>query len=390
VRFLPLVFRHLRHNWIRTTSTVLAMVVCIFLFCTLQTIVTAISWELRSANASRLVVRNAVSLFYSLPLTYKDKVRALPGVRNAASANFWLLAFGDSADFFRHPAYAIDAEEYLAIYPEYSLPPEEKRTFLADRRGCIVGPDTAREFHWKVGDALRLEDRTANLPPFELVVSGIYRVDDVRHPGTDARILFFHHEYLEEVSGHRVGAGFLVVEVEDPSRAASVASAIDRTFEDSERQTHTSTESAFRAGMVSMAGNLTRILRVIGVAVVFAILVVSANTMSMAVRQRRKEIAVLKTLGFGSGLVMALILGEALVLGLLGGGLGVALGQLTIRALPSLPIIGWAVQHYPNRGLSPLMGAAGFVLALLLSLAAGLVPAAIAYRGKVTDLLRTL
>ncbi len=390
MRFLPFVLKHLRHNWIRTTSTVLAMTICIFLFCTLQTLVTAINWELLSANASRLVVRNAVSLFYSLPLTYKDRVRALPGVRSVATVGLWLLAFGDSADFFRHPAYAIDAEEYLAIYPEYLLSPEEKRAFLADRRGCIVGPDTAKEFHWKVGDALRLEDRTANFPPFDFVVSGIYQVDNVRNPGTDARILFFHHRYLEEISGHRVGARFLVVQVEDASRAASVAAAIDRTFEDSERQTRTSTESAFRAGMVSMAGNLTRILQVVGVAVIFTILVVTANTMSMAVRQRRKEVAVLKTLGFGSGLVMALILGEALVLGLLGGGLGVALAQLTIRALPGLPVIGWAVQHYPKLGLSPLVGGGGFLLALLLGVGAGLVPATIACRGKVTDLLRTI
>jgi putative ABC transport system permease protein len=390
MRFVPFVLKHLRHNRVRTSSTVLAMVVCIFLFCTLQTIVTAINWELKSANASRLVVRNAISLFYSLPLTYKDRVRAIPGVKNVATASFWLLAFGDSADFFKHPAYAIDAEEYLAIYPEYILSPEEKRAFVADRRGCIVGPDTAREFGWEKGRAVRLEDRTANLPPFEFVVSGIYAVDDVRRPGTDARILFFHHEYLEEASGHRVGAGFLVVEVDDPRRAASVASAIDRSFEDSERQTHTATESAFRAGMVSMAGNLTRILQVIGIAVIFTILVVTANTMSMAVRQRRKEVAVLKTVGFDSGLVMALILGEALVLGVLGGSLGVALGALTIRALPDLPVVGWAVQHYPNLGLSPSVAGAGFTLALVLSLSAGLVPAAAAHRGKVADLLRTL
>jgi putative ABC transport system permease protein len=141
--------------------------------------------------------------------------------------------------------------------------------------------------------------------------------------------------------------------------------------------------------MVSMAGNLARLLNLIGVAVIFTILVVTANTMSMAVRQRRKEIAVLKTLGFGGGLIMALVLGEALVLGTLGGAVGVGLGHLTIKALPSVPLIGWAVQQFPNLGLSPAVGSAGFALALLLSLAAGLVPAAVAYRGKVTDLLRT-
>jgi putative ABC transport system permease protein len=261
VRHLPFILKHLRHNWIRTASTVTAMLVCIFLFCTLQTIVLAIDWELRSANASRLVVRNAVSLFYSLPLPYKAKIRAIPGVKNVATTSFWLLAVGGSADFFRHPAYAIDAEEYLAMYPEYLLSGEERQAFLADRRGCIVGPDTARELGWKLGDAIQLEDRTANLRPFEFVVSGIYGVDNARHPGTDARIVFFHHEYLEEATQHRANAGFFVVETEDPRMAAAVGKTIDDLFEDSERQTHTQTESAFRAGMVSMAGNLARLLK---------------------------------------------------------------------------------------------------------------------------------
>ena len=222
------------------------------------------------------------------------------------------------------------------------------------------------------------------------MVSGIYHVDNVRHPGTDGRILFFHHKYLEEATQHRAGAGFLVVEIEDLQKAGAIAASIYEMLEDSEGQTHTETESAFRAGMVSMAGNLARLLNVIGVAVILTILVVTANTMSMAVRQRRKEIAVLKTLCFNRGLVIALVLGEALVLGTLGGALGVALGHLTIRALPGIPLIGWAVQQFPSLGLSPAVGSAGFALALLLSLAAGLVPAGIAYRAKVTGLLRTV
>jgi putative ABC transport system permease protein len=383
MKYLPFVLKHLRHNWMRAASTVLAMVVCIFLFCTLQTIIAAIQWELKSANASRLVVRNAVSLFYSLPLGYKDKLQAIPGVRNVATANFWLLTIGGRADFFKHPAYAIDPAEYLAIYPEYVLAVEQKRAFLADRRGCIVGPDTARELGWKVGDMV-------SIPPFEFLISGIYQVDHVRHPGTDGRILFFHHKYLEQALEGGMQAGFLVVEIDDPTKAGSVAATIDETFENSDRQTRTETESAFRAGIVSMAGNLSRLLRLIGTAVIFTILVVTANTMSMAVRQRRKEIAVLKTLGFGSELVMALVLGEALALGTAGGLVGVALGQLTIRALPGVPVVGWAVQHVPSLGLSPAVAVGGCGLALLLSLAAGLAPAAVAYRGRITDLLRSV
>jgi putative ABC transport system permease protein len=390
VKYLLLIAKHLGHNWIRTASTVLAMVVCIFLFCTLQTVIQAVNWGLRSANASRLVVRNAISLFYSLPLTYKEKIRAIPGVRAVAMSNFSLLKFGDSADFFRHPSYAVDAEEYLQIYPEYILSLAERRSFLDDRRGCIVGPDTAKEFGWKVGDAIQLEERVYNLPrPFEFVVSGIYRVDEARYPGTDARLLFFHHRYLEEATQNRVGAGFLVVEIEDPQQASAISSAIDAMFEDSERQTHTETESSFRAGLVSMAGNLARLLDLIGMAVIFTILAVTANTMSMAVRERRHEIAILKTLGFGSGLVIALVFGEAIAMGALGGGVGVALAHVAIRALPGLPLLGEAVRQFPSLGLSPAMGSIGFALALLLSLGAGLAPAALAYRGRVTDLLRT-
>jgi len=390
VKYLPFILKHLRHHWMRTASTVLAMVVCVFLFCTLETVIEAVNWGLRSANTSRLVVRNAISLFYSLPLTYKEKIREIPGVRRVAASDFWLLSFGGSADFFRHPSYSVDAEEYLAIYPEYILSAGETKAFLEDRRGAIVGPDTAKEFGWRVGDAIPLEDRTANLKPFEFVLRGIYRVDNVRYPGTDGRILFFHHKYLEEATQNRAGAGFLVVEIEDPQQASALSASIDALFENSERQTRTETESAFRAGIISMAGNLARLLNLIGVAVIFTILIVTANTMSMAVRQRRTEIGVLKTLGFGSRLVMALILGEALALGALGGTLGILLGNLAIEALPGLPAIGWAVQQFPNLGLSPAVASTGLALALLLSLAAGLVPAATAYRGKITELLRTV
>ncbi len=391
MRFLPYVLRHLTYNWVRTASTVFAIAVSVFLFCTLRTVLEAVDWGLRTASSSRLVVRNAISLMYSLPLTYKEKVRSIPGVKSVAMSNFMLLAFGGSADFFRHPAYAVDAAEYLAIYPQYRLSTQERRAFLEDRRGCMVGPDTAKEFGWKVGDSIELQDKVYGLPrPFEFVVRGIYSVDLAKDPGTDGRILFFHHAYLVEATEHREGAGFLVVEVDDPRRAAAVSTAIDRTFEDSERQTRTETESAFRSGMVSMAGNLSRLLNVIGIAVVFTILLVTANTMSMAVRERRKGIAVLKTLGYQSGLVMSLVVAEALVVGSLGGGLGILLGYLAIKALPGVPVIGWAVQQFPSLGLSPAVGLAGFALALGLCLVAGSIPAFTACRAKVTDLLRTV
>ena len=370
------------------------MSVCIFLFCTLQTVIAAVNWGLKSANASRLVTRHAVSLVYNLPLAYKQRIAQVPGVKNVATSN-WFFGFpGSTPDFKNFFAnFAVDPEEYLAIYPEYLLTPQEKADFLADRRGCIVGPETAEKFHWKVGDTFQLESvippyRTGK--PFEFLIRGIYRVDDVRYPGTDGRLMFFHWKYLDEATRGRAGAGTFNVEISDPEQAGAVARAIDSLFENSDRQTKTETEAAFRASFASLSGNLALLLNGIGIAVTFTILLVTANTMSMAVRERRTEIAVLKTLGFGSRLVMGLVLFESLVLGLLGGAVGLGLGAVMIKALPRLPFIGDAVRQFPNLGLSPQVAALGFAIALFIGLAAGLVPALSAYRARITEALRTV
>jgi putative ABC transport system permease protein len=395
MKFLPYVLKHLRRNWVRTVSTVLAMAVCIFLFCVLQTVIEAVNYGLKSASASRIVTRNRVSLVFGLPLSYKERIKGMPGVKSVATSN-WFFGFlgGGKPDFSKFFAnFAVDVPEYLDMYPEYVLNPEERRAFIEDRRGAIVGPETAKKFGWKVGDAFSLESTIPTYrvgKPFDFVIRGIYKTDDVKHPGTDGRIMFFHYDYLYEATAHRVMAGTFAVLLDDPDKAATVAKSIDEAFENSERQTKTETEAAFRAGFVALAGNLALLLNGIGIAVSFTILLVTANTMSMAIRERRTEIAVLKTLGFSSALVLALVLGEALLLGALGGGLGIALSRGMIKALPSLPFIGDAVRGFPNLGLSPTVGGLGFGVALLLGFAAGLAPALAAYRAKITDMLRTV
>jgi putative ABC transport system permease protein len=336
-----------------------------------------------------------VSLVYNLPVTYKDKIKNIPGVLNVASSNWFFGFLGggqpDYRNFFAN--FAIDGEEYLAMYPEYILTAEEKKAFLEDRRGCIVGPDTAAKFGWKVGDTFQLE---SVIPPyrvgrpFDFVIRGIYKVDDAKYPGTDGRIMFFNWKYLYEATQERAQVGTFAVEIADPSQAGAVSKTIDALFENSDRPTKTETEAAFRAGFVSLAGNLALLLNGIGLAVTFTILLVTANTMSMAVRERRTEIAVLKTLGFGSRLVMALVLAEAVLLGILGGGVGLGLSALMIKALPQIPYIGDAVRSFPNLGLSVPVGALGFGVALFLGLAAGFVPALGAYRARITDMLRTV
>ncbi|HXK09285.1 MAG TPA: FtsX-like permease family protein [Vicinamibacteria bacterium] len=394
MRFLPYIARHLRRNWIRTASTVVAMSVCIFLFCTLETLVKAITWNLKSASASRLITRHSVSLLFNLPHAYKERIARVPGVKAVAGYNLFGGVMGLPPDFKTFfPNFAIEAEDWLAMDPEYLLTPEERQAFLADRGGCLVGPELAERFGWKKGDIVQL---TSMLPayrtekPFSFVIRAIYRTDAARFPGTNASALFFHYEYLDEAVGRRAGIGMYKLLIEDPSRAGSISRAVDDMFENADPPTRTETEAAFRAGFISMAGNLAVLLRAIGLAVTFTILIVTANTMSMAVRDRQTEIAVLKTLGFSRRLVMGLVLGEALVLGVLGGGLGILLSRVAIGALPKVPFVGDAVAGFPNLGLTPAVTALGVGLALLLGLLAGLLPAIGAYRARIADALRTV
>src|SRR5262245_12390518 len=407
-KYIPLSMGHLTRNWIRTLSTVAAMSVCIFLFCTLRSVLAAVDGMLEGTSASRLITRHKVSLVFDLPLAYGARIQAVPGVKRAAVTSW----FGGSlpakkegkaetedsttdwSNFF--PNMAVEDEPFFAMYPEFEVKPDEWRAYLGDMKGAMIGRKLANKFGWKVGDHFFLESfiPVYRKPdgPFEFVVQGIFDTDAAKHPNTDTNIMYFHYKYLYESSGRIVNAGTYTVEINDPNEAGVVSKAIDAQFENSEDQTLTETERAFAAGFISMAGHLSLLLNGIGLAVAFTILLVTANTMSMAVRERRTEIGVLKTLGFTSQRVMGLVVGEALLLGGLGGLLGVGGSQGFM----------WMMTHAPGvkdmlagiglstLNLKPMVAATGFAVALFLGFAAGFVPAWNAYRARITDMLRTV
>ncbi len=379
-KFAPYLLKHLRRNWLRTTSTVLAMAVCIFLFCTLRTVLKAMDDAREYGNVTRLVTRHAVSLVYNLPLSYEGPIAQVPGVKRVAISSWFggsLPAKRESKDakaggapdfskFFTN--LGVEDEPYFTMHPEFKIPPEEMQAFREDLRGCIIGRGLAQQFGWKPGDAFFLE---SFIPPYR------------RREGPFEFVV-----RLYEGTGRRVGAGLSVVELQDPTQAAAVARAIDTRFENSEAGTKTETEAAFRADFMAMIGNLALLFNSIGLAVIFTILLVTANTMSMAVRERRTEIAVLKTLGFSSATVMGLILGEALLIAGLGGGIGLGLSALIIRALPNVPSIGAFIRGFPSFGLHWSVTSQGLGIALVLGLAAGFLPALAAYRSRIVDMLR--
>ena len=410
MKFLPFVLKHLKRNWIRTASTVAAMAICIFLFCTLQSVLAEINAMLASSSATRLVTRNAVSLVFDLPLAYGSRIKAIPGVKDVANMTWFggalpakkegqaeaageAEATTDWSNFF--PNMAVD-ENYFAMYPEFMIPPDQWQAYLQDMQGCVIGRKLADKFGWKIGDRFFLE---SFIPPyrkkdgtFEFVVRAIFDVDKGKHPGTDSGIMFFHYKYLYEGTGRIVNAGTYMVEINDPGQAGSVSKAIDAQFENTDAQTLTETEQAFAASFIAMAGNLAFLLNSIALAVSFTILLVTANTMSMAVRERRTEIAVLKTLGFSSGRVMGLIVAEAVFLGALGGALGIGGSRALMWLLTTLPVIKdmLAGMGLSELNLQPAVAAVGFAVALFLGLAAGIVPAYNAYRSRITDMLRTV
>lgn len=412
MKYLPFVFKHLRRNWVRTGSTVVAMAVCIFLLCTLRSVLAEVDGMLAASSASRLVTRHSVSLTFNLPVAYESRIQSVPGVKRVAKT-IWFggslpakkegqadggESAGDSttdwSNFFNNMG--VDADNFFPIYPELVIPPAQWLSFRETRQGCVVGNKLAKKFNWKVGDRFFLESfippYRKRSGPFEFVVSGIYDADLAKYPGTDVSSMYFHYEYVKEGLGREIGVGTYMVEIENGDQAASVGKAIDTLFENSSATSITETEQAFKAGFIAMAGNLAFLLNGIGMAVAFTILLVTANTMSMAVRERRTEIGVLKTLGFSSAHVMGFVVGEALLLGVLGGALGVFGSEALLYGLSHLPGITDLLAGIGLSGLElkPAVAALGFLIAVALGFFAGLVPAVSAYRARITDILRTV
>jgi len=388
MKWMPFILKHMLRNWIRTASTASAIALCIFLFCTLQTFVASLHGSL-TQSTSRLITRNNVSRFYSLPTAYEGRIASVPGVKRVAGANYFggMRDVNDPNSEFTN--FAIEAENFLAMYPEYMLTEAEKKAFFGDQRGCIIGRTLAEQFQWKPGDTLQL---TSNIyrtgRPFEFVISAIYNTDQKRYPGTNEKTLFFHYKYLDEATNGKAGVRTYRIEIADPRQSGVVSHAIDDLFENSDAQSHTETEAQYRASVGVLGGNLVLLLNSIGLAVMFTLLLVTANTMSMAVRERHTEIAVLKTLGFSGRLVLCLLLAEGVLLGLCGALFGLLPGRFLIDALPNVPVIGDLARGFPKMTVPPVIAVVGIVIGMSMGLVAALLPSVFAYRAKITELLR--
>jgi putative ABC transport system permease protein len=324
VFWLGLILRNALRHPLRTVLTLFGLLVAILSFGLLQTVVDAWYSGANAAAPDRLVTRNAVSLVVPLPLHYRDKIRALDGVRAVAAANWFAGVYREPKNFF--PQFAVDAATYLAMYPEYRIDPDQMIEFMRDRKGAVIGRKLADTYGFRVGDVLPLRG-TIFPGNWTFTVRAIY---EGATPRTDTSQLFFHWDYLNETLRARAPlranqSGVFVVQVADISRAAEVSAAIDALFRNSPAETLTETEQAFQIGFIKQTEAIVIAIRIVSFVVIFIILAVMANTMAMTARERIAEYATLKALGFGPRVLGGLICGESLAIALIGATLGIAL-----------------------------------------------------------------
>jgi putative ABC transport system permease protein len=380
MKYLPLVLANLGRHKRRTILTILGIALALFLFASLRTVVTTLEATSQFGGARRLVTTNATGIVFPLPLSYSNRLRAMPGVQSVTWAFWFGGQYGDNKRFFAQ--FAVDPESYLAMYPEISVPEDQKAAFIRERGSALVGRRLLDVFGWKVGQDVTLQG-TIFPGDWTFTIRGAYTPSD-RVINDD--MMLFHHSYLDErIGGGRPAGvvGWYVVEIDDPNNAARVAKTIDDQFRSSQSPTKTGTEQAFNASFATMWGNVSLLMGTIGVAVVFAILMVSANAMMMSARERTSEIAVLKTIGFSDRTVFGLVMLEAGLIAFIGSALGLGAAKLLYRATNFN-----AMGFLPGFDVTSRTLVLGAVVTVLLMLASGLAPAVRAARLPVVQALR--
>jgi len=381
MRFWHLILRNAMRNRIRTTLTVLSIAVAVVVFELLFTINRAFSAGVELSAADRLATRHKASIVFWLPLSYVERIATVPGVKRVSWGNWFGGVYRERDQFAQ---FAVDPEGYLAIYPEWKLAPEQKQSFLADRTGCIVGKYLADQYGWKIGDQIPLRG-TIYPGLWKFTLRGIY---SGRSSAEEAALIFQWKRLDEQVPENLRGrAGWFIEQITDPNQAAMVARRIDALFANSAYETITETEKAFNQGFASMFGNIQLLTLLIGAAVVIAILMVAANTMAMVARERGRDVAILKTLGFQGRQVFFLILAESTLVALVGGVIGCVLGVWMIGGMSRVPMI---ANLLGGLNFNPMTAAYALTICLLIGLFSGYLPGRQAARLSVVEALRRI
>lgn len=382
MKYFPLIWRNLLRRKFRTAFTLGCVFISFVLFAFLMLVRTAFTMGVDFAGADRLWMMHKVSIIQFLPAAYLQKIENTPGVALTTHCTWFGGSYQEKQNQFA--MFATDLEKYFKLYPEFTVPPDQLKAALADRQAAIIGKDTASRYGWKIGDRVPIQGDI--WPPKDgtntwyFNVAGIY--DGAKE--ADKTQFLFRYDYFDEMrrEGAQGMVSWYVIKVDDPSTGAAIAAKLDSDNANSPFPSKTAPEKAVIAGFAKQVGNIGAMITAILVVVFFTILLVVGNVMAQSVRERASELAVLKTLGFTDGKVLALVLIESLIIAISAGGTALLLmtmlasrGTFNNAFLPVFVFQPWAI-------------ALGASLCVGLGLIAGALPAMGAMRLKIVDALR--
>jgi putative ABC transport system permease protein len=377
-RHFPLVFRNAIRNRRRSVLTICSVAASLCLLGILMALYHAFFLSPPTKEqALRLVTRNRISLANIMPMSYRQKIEQVPGVEALTVLQWFGGTYKDPKNFFGRMA--IEPEHFEKVYPEYRIVSGSAGDFKRERTACLIGRDLARKFGLNVGDRMTL---VGDIFPvtMEFTIRAIYDFP------MDNESMFFHLNYLfESIGSQRDFAGMFIIRADSPASLTRISKQIDDMFRNAPVQTLTESEKAFQVGFLSFLGNVKVFLMSICAAVTFTILLVTANTMAMSVRERIREVGILKTLGYTNRTILGLVLGEAAVLSAIGGVVGCALAQLLTGVVRQLPGF---VAEFKTLTILPPVALTLIVVAILIGLVSSFIPAWTASRTSILESLR--
>ena len=378
-RYLPLIVKNGLRNKRRSLLTIASVAISLCLLGLLGAIYHAFYFsEATPEQALRLVTRNKISLATVMPLSYQQKIQSVPGVREVMVQQWFGGVYKEPKNLFAR--FGVEPERFFTVFSEFHVPEDQKKAFIQQRSACVIGRALADRFGFKLGDRITLVGDIFPLT-LELTVRAIY------DSAQNNEALFFNIHYLYDglPVGRRDFAGSYYILVDKPESVSPVSQQIDEMFRNSTIQTRTETEQAFQLGFLSFLGNVKVFLMSICAAVTFTILLVSANTMAMSVRERIREVGILKTLGFNNGAILGMILGEAAFLSLVGGIIGCLFANVLTYGVRKSPIL---FTQLKTLTLVPSVAALILIIGIFIGVLSSLIPAWNASRTNILDSLR--
>jgi putative ABC transport system permease protein len=377
--------RNLKRSWFRTLFTVAGCAVALIAFVTLRTVLWA--WHIGSDYAAhdRLGTRHKVSFIFQLPKRYITDVRTVSGVKDATYAN-WVGARipGKPDEFFAN--FAVDAPSYMRVLDELEIPKDDQARWLADKRGAVIGTNLAKKMGWKIGQKVVLEG-TIYPGEWEFMIDGIYTSS---RKSQDESQFFFHWDYLNDSmpEDRRDKIGWIMTRIDDPTRSGDISAAIDRLFDDRDIQTATMSERSMMLGFMAGFSAILKALDVVSIIILGIMLLILGNTIAMGVRERTREYAVLRAIGFEPWHVRFFVIAEAATLGIISGAVGVGIAYLFVNNVMGRAIEENMGSFFPYFRVEPTTAGLAVAIAIGLAAAASLLPSIQAGRVSVTDALR--